>query len=203
MMPSTINTIVFDLGKVLIDFEYRGLLSFLVDHGARFDSKTELIDRMQLYAYERGEISDEHFIDNLGGLLDRSIETADLRILWTRIFTPIPAMLDLADRLTANHRVYILSNSSSLHWSYLIETYHINRIGHGQLASWQAGVRKPDEQIYRQAETTFGFTPANAVFIDDMPENAAGARHCGWHAIHHRDHPSTCHALAELGIGLH
>ena len=200
MTPAAIDTVVFDLGKVLIDFEYGDLLTFLVDHGVRIDSKTYLLEHMDLYAYERGEIDDAQFMANVCALADRPVDRDALRNHWNRIFTPIPAMLDLADHLAATHRVYVLSNASSMHWTHLIETYHIDRIGHGQLASWQAGVRKPDAAIYRRAETQFGFAPHNAVFIDDMVENAEGARHCGWHAIHHRDPPATRRALADLGV---
>ena len=56
MTPPAIDTVVFDLGKVLIDFEYGNLLSFLVNHGVPIDSKTYLLEHIDLYAYERGEI---------------------------------------------------------------------------------------------------------------------------------------------------
>jgi putative hydrolase of the HAD superfamily len=196
----TVTDIVFDLGRVLIDFQYRELLTFLDAHGAQYQSIDDLLDQMQLYAYETGRMTDEEFVDNLNRLLREPIHPEAIRRMWVDIFSPIPDMLDLAHDLATRHGVYILSNASSLHWEYLRAEFQIDAIGHGQLASFQAGVRKPDPGIYHTAETQFGLTPAHTVFIDDLPENAAGARACGWQAIHHRSPTNTRAALRELGV---
>jgi FMN phosphatase YigB (HAD superfamily) len=40
------------------------------------------------------------------------------------------------------------------------------------------------------------------VFIDDLPQNVAGARACGWQAIHHADARVTRDQLRALGVRL-
>jgi len=196
----SVTDIVFDLGRVLVDFQYRELLAFLDIHGAQYASIDDLLDQMRIYEYEIGGMTDQAFLDNLNDLLARPIDPDTIRRMWVDIFAPIPEMLELARRLSASHGVYVLSNASSLHWEYLREHFHLDDIGHGQLASFQAGVRKPDPEIYGAAECRFGLTPAHTVFVDDLAVNADGARACGWHAIHHQSPADTRSALLELGV---
>ena len=100
------------------------------------------------------------------------------------------------------YRVYLLSNIGDLHWTHLDTRYGIGSLVHGACASYQVGAIKPTVEIYRKAESMFGLDPAATVFVDDLPPNVAGARACGWHAIHHQDARSTRTALQALGVRL-
>ena len=197
---TVVTDIVFDLGHVLIDFQYDGILALLTRHGVRSSSMDDLLAQMRIHAYETGRMTDEEFFDTLNGLLAVPSTPETLRRAWVDMFTPIPEMLDLARRLARRHGVYVLSNASPLHWEHLRQGYGLDAIGHGQLASFQAGVRKPDPAIYRAAEQRFCLTPASTVFVDDLADNTEGARACGWHAIHHRSPAETRAALHALGV---
>lgn len=196
-LPS-IRNVVFDVGQVLIDFSYQDLLAHLHRRGLRYETRAELLERMDLYRYERGEITSEVFLTNVNAMLAEPMDLEELRARWLRVFFPIPAMIDLARQLTVTHRVYLLSNAGQLHWDHLVAHYRINHIGHGQLASFQVGVRKPDASIYRKAEQQFSLIPAQTLFIDDLAENAEGARACGWHAIHHISPAATRRLVCKL-----
>lgn len=62
--------------------------------------------------------------------------------------------------------------------------------------SWEVGVRKPNPAIYRLACERLGMAPERAVFLDDQPANADGARAAGLRAILVGAEPAA--ALAEL-----
>ncbi|WP_280234308.1 HAD family hydrolase [Nocardia cyriacigeorgica] len=51
------------------------------------------------------------------------------------------------------------------------------------LNSAQIGCRKPDREIFDLAAARAGVEPARCVLIDDLPQNCAGARAAGWHAV--------------------
>ena len=197
-----ISNIVFDLGRVLIDFQYDELLQLLHNQGAIYSSTEELLERVDLFAYECGQVTDAEFLENLNSLLQRPVHDEMLRNKWLHVFTAIPPMITLAQSLSIRYGVFILSNASSMHWDYLKEAFDIESIGRGQLASFQAGVRKPSPEIYRAAELQFGLIPSTTLFIDDLAENAEGARQCGWHAIHHVGVKTTRRQLAEHGIDM-
>jgi 2-haloacid dehalogenase len=48
----------------------------------------------------------------------------------------------------------------------------------------------------------FDLDPAATVFLDDLSANVAGARACGWHAIHHTDVAHTRMQLQALSVRL-
>jgi glucose-1-phosphatase len=193
-----VEAVVFDVGRVLIDYQYHDLIEFLTDRGLHCPSTHDLFERMDIDRYERGLIESDAFLANLNGLLEHPVPAGELARRWTRIFSPIPAMLELARRLGETSRVYLLSNASALHWEFLHERFDLGGIGLGQLASFQAGCRKPEPEIYRAAERQFDLDPGATVFIDDIAENAEGARACGWHAIHHQAPEDTHRRLAAL-----
>jgi HAD superfamily hydrolase (TIGR01509 family) len=109
-------------------------------------------------------------------------------------------MIQLARQVTAHHGVYLLSNIGDLHWDHLITHHRLDRIGHGALPSFQAGVMKPDTAIYAQAERKFALRPATTLFIDDREQNIEAARARGWHGIVHKNFHDTREALLRLGV---
>jgi HAD superfamily hydrolase (TIGR01509 family) len=62
--------------------------------------------------------------------------------------------------------------------------------------SAEVGVAKPDAEIYRVMLEELGVEAEQAVFIDDFPENLAGARQVGMRAIHFTD-PGTARVRLE------
>jgi FMN phosphatase YigB (HAD superfamily) len=114
---------------------------------------------------------------------------------WDEMFT-------LASGLMADYRVYLLSNIGDLHWAHLDALYGVDTLVHGACASFRVGAIKPQLDIYRKAEQMFDLDPAATVFLDDLPRNVAGARECGWHAIHHTDASVSRAQLRALGVRL-
>lgn len=55
------------------------------------------------------------------------------------------------------------------------------------IISSEIGVMKPDAAAYRAVLDRIGRPANETIFIDDMPENVAGAAILGIHAVHYRD----------------
>jgi epoxide hydrolase-like predicted phosphatase len=69
--------------------------------------------------------------------------------------------------------------------------------------SGEVGVHKPQPEIYLLACERLGVEPADAVFVDDLRENCAGAEAVGMAAILHRDTAVTIERLERLlGVAL-
>jgi 2-haloacid dehalogenase len=111
-----------------------------------------------------------------------------------------PRMVDLAHRLSDRYRVYLLSNIGDLHWAHVSREYRLHHIGHGALLSYLAGVMKPHEGIYIEAERRFALEPSRTVFIDDRAENIAAAKARGWHGIVHSGYDTTLAELRALSV---
>lgn len=200
MTTNTIRTIVFDLGRVLVDFSLEPFAALLKEHGAEFSSLKEFANHINMSAYERGELSSEEFIIGVQKFLPKQISVETLQKRWLDIFAPCKDMLNLAKDLSETYTVAILSNTSELHWEHLIPTYNLDKITNHLIASFQVGALKPDPAIYRATEQLTSSQPESMVFIDDIIENVSGAIHCGWQGIHHRSFSETCAALQEIGV---
>ncbi len=195
-----IDSVVFDIGRVLVDLDFGRLLAFFADHGVDVAQVGDILQRIDLAAYERGEFDGDALLRRIAGLGSRPMPLAAVRERWNDIFVPQPQMLALLHEVATRHRVFLLSNIGDLHWEHLQETLGVGSLGHGALPSFRAGVSKPDPAIYERAESVFGLSPAATVFIDDLEENVMAARRRGWHAIQHRSHSATIAELRRLGI---
>lgn len=195
-----VTAIVFDVGRVLIDFSYEAFFAWLTDRGAQISGVAEFVAKTDLLAYERGHIDDATFLSKLNQLLSRPVEQDELLSRWLNLFEPNDDMLQLAAALKCHYAVYLLSNTSALHWQYIVPRYRLEQYCHGLLASFEVGAMKPEPAIFRAAEQRFELRPEATVFIDDIVENAEGAIRCGWRGIHHTNFAATRRQLQQLGV---
>jgi FMN phosphatase YigB (HAD superfamily) len=195
-----IDAVVFDIGRVLVRLEFSRFLAYLDRHGVPGAQIEELLEKIELSAYERGQFDGNELLRRIAAMGDGRMTVDALRELWLGMFIPDPAMIDLARRLAGSRRVYLLSNIGDLHWEFLERETEIPSLGHGALPSYKARSSKPDPAIYRKAEEMFGLVPARTVFIDDLLPNVDTALQRGWRAIHHFDSDSTMERLREMGV---
>jgi FMN phosphatase YigB (HAD superfamily) len=195
-----IDTVVFDIGRVLVRLDFSRILAYFARHGLDPGSIDLLLERIELGAYERGDFDGDELLRRIAALGDGGMSVDELREHWLGMFLPERRMIELARGLAASRRVYLLSNIGDLHWHFLSREIDIASIGHGALPSFQARACKPDPAIYRKAEQLFGLEPARTVFIDDLLANVDTARQRGWHAIHHLSPAATLRDLEALGV---
>jgi len=79
-------------------------------------------------------------------------------------------------------KVGCLSNTNSIHWDKLLQSYPFMRTFDRRFASQILGCAKPDAEIYNKVSTHLGAQPRQLLFIDDKLENVESARRLGWHA---------------------
>jgi hypothetical protein len=193
-----IDTVIFDVGKVLVALDFKLLLGHLARSHQSY-TMPEVIAAIDLEAHERGEFTGDVLIDRLHGL-SPSVERHEVHQGWLGMFEPIHEMFYLARKLKKQYRVHLLSNVGDLHWAHLNEQYDLIGVAHDVLPSFQAGVIKPDEKIYELAEQRFNLTPQRTVFIDDLLPNVNAAKDRGWYSIQHQAPQQTIQSLRELGV---
>ena len=182
-----INTVVFDIGMVLVYFRWRELYAELGFEGEKF----ERIAKATVYntwwnEFDKGGIS-------IGEIVDRYAKTApEYRMDIAKIYDyadqfvtlydyAIPWIRELKNR---GYKVYILSN-----WSE--PAYEANKDTHlrflkevdGAIISYKEGIIKPNREIYQLLCERFCINPLEAVFLDDNISNVKAAKEFGLHAI--------------------
>jgi len=195
-----IRNVVFDIGWVFVHLDHQRFLDFLTAHGAEAPDLDSVLVRIALEDHECGRMDGRGLLERCAALAQRPMDLEAAHASWVGMFELQPAMVDLARRLSERYRVYLLSNIGDLHWSHLSREYQLHSIGHGALPSFIAGVMKPHDGIYVEAERRFSLVPAQTVFIDDRAENIATARRRGWHGIVHAGYDTTVGELRGLGV---
>lgn len=193
-----VSDVVFDVGRVLIDFSYDRFAAKLRQHGAICEGPEGFLENVDLIGYEHGEISSAEFLRQVNAILEVPIPNAELIVAWNDLFTPIHEMLTVARILKQHCGVYLLSNTSELHWHYLQDAFGLDEICHDLLASYEVGVMKPTPEIFSAACNRFDLQPQTTVFVDDLEENVKGAIACGWQGVWHRDVETTRTQLQHL-----
>jgi len=197
-----IRNVVFDVGGVLVRLRYQPFIDYLAAAGIDMTDLPAWLERVDLAAHERGELTGEELLGRVAAMAPRPLDAVELRARWLDMFDRAHEMFDLASGLMAEYRVYLLSNIGDLHWRHLDAAYGLGELTHGVLASFRVGCVKPSAAIYCEAERRFGLEPSATVFIDDLAPNVAGAESRGWRAIHHRDAQDTKQRLRALGVSL-
>jgi FMN phosphatase YigB (HAD superfamily) len=193
-MYSTIETIVFDLGNVLIDIDYnRPIEAFqqLARPGIYIRELLGYTHQIELFdQWERGELSAPEFRNALRQWFEPHTTDQQIDHAWKTILISYPEWkFRMLDALRPHYRLYALSNINEIHVQAINQTAQ-NIFGrpdfadffHGAVYSNEVRSRKPEERIYLQLQELSGLRPETTLFIDDKTENVETALRLGWNA---------------------
>ncbi len=199
---TAINAVVFDLGNVLLPFDWDIAADrFCARCGCdrrRLDDYIVTTPFVQQLAL--GQITPARFFETLAGNFRFTGTFAEFAELWSDIFTEDRDMTRLAATLRGHCRRFILSNTNAIHIEFIFSRFPFMRDFDGYVFSHEVGLEKPDPEIYRRLARQVGLTPARTVFIDDILANVEAARAEGWQGIHHQVAAQTRAELTKLGV---
>jgi putative hydrolase of the HAD superfamily len=183
-MHPSIQGIIFDLGRVLIDFDH-GIAARKLS-GVMHKTPQQIYDLFfssgLTQLFEAGTLSPEEFFSKIKEELGLRMEFSSFLPVWNEIFflsEENKAVYSLAKELKKRYRTLLLSNINVLHYAYLKECFPVFDAFHEVVTSFEAGAVKPDPRIYQKALSILR-APAQAVFYtDDRPELIEGARALG------------------------
>jgi glucose-1-phosphatase len=201
IMPE-IQVIYFDLGKVLLNFEWDPILKGLAPYWN--GTKEEIIGFLSedeiLHKFERGEISGDDFLPHLMDRTSFKGQIEDMAYIWSDIFNPIEQNIRIAHELTEHYPLGLISNINEIHFDFVESRYDFLGIFTSKTYSHLIGSRKPETDIYKSALDSFGIEAKNALFIDDLIQNAEAARNLGMKAIHLTEQTDLRRELIESGV---
>jgi putative hydrolase of the HAD superfamily len=109
-------------------------------------------------------------------------------------------MFTLIRQLKARYRLGLLSNTSEWHFLHGIRPTEVFPLFDAVTLSFEVGVMKPGEGIYRDALEKLDLPPEACVYIDDIGEFADAATALGLHGIQYVDDETLMHRLAAIGV---
>ena len=193
--------VVFDLGKVLVDFDYSIAAKRVAAHCAkRIEDLHDVLGGSSiLVQLESGLITRAQFFSEIQKLTGFAGTTDEFLGYFADIFFPMPPMIELHAGLREKKiPTYIFSNTND------IAVEHIRRrfpfFGHfdGYILSYEVGSMKPNTKIYEALEAMSGRRGADIFYIDDRLENVEAGAARGWQMVLHETPEKTRAALEKF-----
>jgi putative hydrolase of the HAD superfamily len=197
-----IKLVLFDLGKVLIDFDFKIALEKLRQRCSLNWIKVHSLFRDSRLAeeWDKGLLAPEEFFATIQKELKLPLDMEEFKAIWNGIFAEKKDMIDLALSLTKKKKVVILSNTNPWHADYLRKNFFWLRSFQGMIASCDVKLMKPDPAIYRKALELASVEPAETLYIDDIPEFVKVGRQLGMDAILFKGHSQLLEDLKSRNL---
>ena len=193
--------VVFDLGKVLVDFDYSIAAKKVA---ARSSTPFERLDAFLsgsplLNRFESGLLTRDQFyseVRSATGFAGSADEFADY---FADIFSPIPAMIDLHAGLREKRiPTYIFSNTNEIAVGHIRRNFPFFSGFDGYILSYEIGAMKPHSKIYEALESMSRRRGADIFYIDDRAENVEAGAARGWQIVLHETPEKTGDAVEKF-----
>ena len=203
MSDNRVDAVVFDVGRVLYQWEMRLLFEKLTDDPVRL---AKIVDEV---------VSEEwHKLHDAGRPLDQLLAERialypdfepEIRAYATRfretIPGPVPGSHALVERLAGRGvPLFAITNFAKDFWQEFRPHEPIFDRFRDIVVSGTERLAKPDPAIFTLAARRFDHDPARMLFVDDNAENIVSASECGWQ-VHHFTHAASLESdLAARGL---
>jgi glucose-1-phosphatase len=197
-----IDALIFDIGNVLVPFDWRPAQNRFRSYSANFSTAAEKEFRDLIRRVDLGELTGAEFASAAMRTIEFKADATEFVAIWNSIFHDNPLMERAVKALQKSFQLFLISNISDLHHIYLTEKYGVFRYFLDGVYSYRAKCAKPDRRIFEIAIRQFGVKPEKTVFIDDLLENVRSAAGLGFRTIHYdvNNHAAFEQSLAALGV---
>ena len=196
-----IDTIIFDLGRVLIG---------IAPTGEKFVALMRAMGIPPEQAFEKywyaeevrrhmtGEMDSRQFFETARARFGLALDFDAFAAGWCDIFTPRPDMAELFAEVADRYTVGLLSDTDPLHWQKVLALLPwLKKVAKPTL-SHEVGYLKPHPRMYAAAAANCGRDKERCLFIDDVRANVDGARFYGMPALHYTGTDKLRKDLASL-----
>lgn len=182
-----VDAVVFDVGRVLVEWDMRLLFAKLIPEAERLDwFCSTVITEEWHFQHDAGrdlaELVAERKAEFPGN--DALIDAYATRFLET-IPGNVPGSHEIVRDLAASGMpLFAITNFASPFWREYRATEPLFDLFGDIVVSGDEKLAKPDARIFDLAARRFGHAPQAMLFIDDNAANIASARDLGWQ-VHH------------------
>jgi len=189
-----IKNIIFDLGGVILNIDFQRAADSFQKLGLQdFNGLYSQAEQVELFSrLEKGLISPEKFRNDLRKLIKLPISDKDIDSAWNDLILDFPpARLQLLKDLRKNYRLFLLSNTNSIHADFynrnLRHTHQIDGLEDlfdKVYYSHDIALRKPDKEAFEYLLNAEQLKPQETLFIDDSYPNILTAKLLNMHTLY-------------------
>lgn len=195
-----VNTIVFDLGGVIINLNVpRCVTNFKrlmpeenirkilgIDEEGEGVVAVSAATKQLMHDYEYGNITTDDFLNTLQAYCYPGTTTEQIREAWLSMLDELPQKrLDFIAHLRqAGYKTVLLSNSNELHWDPIWEQYHLGSYFDYVFASQNLHMAKPNQEIFDHVVREAKIDSPHTIYVDDLEKNRkAGEKYAKWQTV--------------------
>jgi 2-haloacid dehalogenase len=203
-MSERIETVIFDLGGVLIDWNPRYLYRKILKDE---DQISWFLEHICTSEWNDQQDAGRSFDEAIKELVQQHPEWEEAITAWgsrwqETIKGPIHETVEILRRIKndGKHRLYALTNWSAETFPWALENFEFLHWFEGIVVSGVEKTRKPKADFYDILLNRYRIDPAKALFIDDNIKNIDGARALGIRTIHFENPKKLQDSLTRLGV---
>ncbi|MBS1558571.1 MAG: HAD family phosphatase [Bacteroidetes bacterium] len=199
-----IDTIIFDLGGVLIDWNPRYLYRKIFKTEEEIDWFLSTICTGDWNEQQDAGRSFEEATEEL--LAKFPHHEMPIRAWYGRwqetINGPIPGTVQILRELadSKKYKLYALTNWSAQTFPWALQNFDFLHWFEGIVVSGVEKTRKPFPEFYKILLDRYAIEPTQSIFIDDSQRNVLGAESMGIHGIHFQSADQLKSVLKEKNI---
>ena len=203
VVESDMENIIFDVGKVLVKFEWEKYLDSFGFPKEKRDKIAKAVFESETWnERDRSSEDEQYYVDKM--IKDAPEYADDIREVMRRSGETIERM-DYAETWVRylkdkGYHVYILSNYATYTLEKTEEELTFLKYVDGAVFSCQVKQIKQEPDIYQTLIKRYDLDPQKSVFLDDRKENCEAARKQGIHAIQFESFKQAAAELEKLGV---
>jgi 2-haloacid dehalogenase len=188
MTNKSIDTIIFDLGGVLIDWNPKYVYEHYFDSPEKHQFFFENICTSDWNEeQDAGRSIVEATQELVGKFPAWEIAIRDYYGRWTEMLkAPIPETVEIFRELkqSGRYKIYALTNWQADLFNIALVRYNFLHWFDGRVVSGEEKTRKPFPDFYQILLNRYGVNPSRALFIDDNLRNVKAAEAIGINSFH-------------------
>jgi 2-haloacid dehalogenase len=199
-----INTIIFDLGGVLLDWSpmyvYR-------DYFESEEKRNYFFQHICTPDWNEEQDAGRSIVDATQELVRQFPEweqaIRDFYGRWTEMLRgPIPATVEIFRELkqSGKYKLYALTNWQASLFEIALVRYDFLHWFDGRVVSGEEKTRKPFPEFYQRLLNRYTVNPAEAIFVDDNIRNVKAAENLGINGIHFKSPAQLRNDLIEYKV---
>lgn len=200
---AAVEAVVFDVGRVIVQWELRALFAKLIDDPAELDRfLAEVVTEEWHFQHDAGRPLSETISERqaefpehaalIAAYAERFLETLPGRV---------PGTAALVRRLAARDvPLFAITNFGAEFWDMFRPTEPLFDLFGDIVVSGREKTMKPDAAIFALAAERFRYPPGAMLFIDDNRANIDAAAALGWQVHHFRDADTLERDLEARGL---
>ncbi len=188
-----IKNIIFDLGGIFLNIDFKKTESAFVDLGVTdfHHYYTQNHASALFQQLETGKITPEEFHQSFIGQTGVQLSFEELKEAWNALLLDFPPeRLHWLKKVRGKYKTFLFSNTNKIHYDAFSKSFYeltgedFSSYFDKAYYSHQMGLRKPDSESFLYILNEQKLLPSETLFIDDTLKNIEGAQKVGLQTIH-------------------